>query len=188
MAIKKYRKGQREAEAFRELPERAQEIWFHYCDSAIAHKRLDNMAFIHVFGLNYSECKSPIEIIFNFAFDLVAYAEGNCGYWLQPQYEIKSGKKRYFADFVFLAEDVDEIRHIKNPNFKLVIECDGHEFHEKTKEQVVKDNEREYDLKMLGYDVLRFSGSQIYNNPFRCATQTMDYILEKMGEEEDGRD
>lgn len=57
-----------------------------------------------------------------------------------------------------------------------MIECDGHEFHEKTKEQVIYDNEREYKLKSAGYDVLHFSGSEIYNNPYECAEKTLNYI------------
>lgn len=180
----KYREGQRDAEAFRKLPERAQEIWFYYCDLAIKNKQLDDMCFIHVMGLDYSKCQSPIEVIFNFAFDLVAYSEGYAGFWLEPQYEVRSRdeSKSYYLDFAFLADEIDGMLDIKNPHFKLAIECDGHEFHEKTKEQVTHDNEREYDLKMQGFDVLRFSGSQIYNKPFRCAAQTLDFIIQKLGE------
>ena len=46
----------------------------------------------------------------------------------------------------------------------VIIECDGHDFHEKTKEQVTKDKIRERFLVENGYKVLRFSGSEIYNN------------------------
>ena len=182
--IKKRRPGEMDALAFHNLPKRAQELWFQYCDLAIKNNQLYNMSFIHVMGLDYSECRSPIEVIFNFAFDLVAYAEGYVGFWLKPQYEAHSRNKEktYYLDFAFFAEEVDGLVYIKNPSFKLDIECDGHEFHEKTKEQVTHDNEREYELKMQGYDVLRFSGSQIYNQPLSCATQTLDYITQKIGE------
>ena len=61
----------------------------------------------------------------------------------------------------------------------MLVECDGHDFHEKTKEQVEKDNEREYELKMAVYEILRFSGSQIYNNPFKCANDVYDYLILK---------
>lgn len=30
-----------------------------------------------------------------------------------------------------------------------------------------------------GYDILRFSGSQIYENPFKCANDIFDYLLAK---------
>jgi very-short-patch-repair endonuclease len=64
---------------------------------------------------------------------------------------------------------------------QLIIECDGHEFHKATKEQIKHDNERDYDLKMAGYDVLHYSGSQIFNDPIKCANEIYDYITIKTG-------
>lgn len=183
MAERKYRPGQRDAEAFRALPERAQEIWFQYCDIANNNRKFFDMSFISNFGLDYSRCQSPIEIIFNFTFDLVAYAKGYEGLWLAPQYEVRKESKHYYLDFAFFADSIDGMFNITHPEFKLAIECDGHEFHERTKEQVANDNNREYDLKMMGFDVLRFSGSQIYNKPFVCAAKTLKYIIEKIGED-----
>lgn len=91
-----------------------------------------------------------------------------------------SGKK-YCIDFEFNANDYlthpDFEDKIKNKDYKLAIECDGYEFHQKTKEQVQKDNEREFALKMAGYDVIRFSGTQIYKEPLKCAINTYNYIL-----------
>lgn len=184
---KNHRKGQIDAECFRKLPERAQEIWFQYCDSAVMNNRPFDLNFGTYMGFDYDECKSPIEKIFNFAYDLVAFSEGYMGFFLTPQYEISrmmADPSKYIVDFVFIAEEVDGMVEIEKPSFKLAIECDGHDFHEKTKAQVIYDNEREYELKMQGFDVLRFSGSQIYNNPFKCAKQTLEYIKAKIGEKE----
>lgn len=185
--FKKHRKGEMDALAFRNLPERAQEVWFQYCDIAIMCEKLDLLTFIHVLGLNYEECKSPIEVIFNFAFDLVVYSFDGiiCSFFLQPQYKVDCEDRTYYLDFAFIAEDMPV--EFENQDFKLAIECDGHNFHEKTKEQVARDNERDYDLKMLGFDVIRFSGSQIYNTPLKCAMRTMDYIHKKVGEITNGR-
>lgn len=47
---------------------------------------------------------------------------------------------------------------------KYIIECDGHDFHEKTKEQAKYDKQRERFLVQNGYKVLRFSGSEIYKD------------------------
>ena len=97
-----------------------------------------------------------------------------------------SNAKKYFVDFSFEADDyladLTLGNKIKNTNFKLAIECDGYEFHQKTKEQVKQDNEREFDLKMAGYDVLRFSGTQIFNNPIKCAEDTYNFIMKKIKE------
>lgn len=50
----------------------------------------------------------------------------------------------------------------------LVVECDGHDFHEKTKEQAKRDKSRDRDLQAAGITVLRFTGSEIYNDINQC--------------------
>lgn len=47
---------------------------------------------------------------------------------------------------------------------QVIIECDGHDFHEKTKEQAKHDKERDRWLTAQGYKILRYTGSEIYNN------------------------
>lgn len=49
--------------------------------------------------------------------------------------------------------------------YRFNIECDGHEFHEKTKEQASKDKRRDRELQKAEVVVLRYSGSDIVNNP-----------------------
>lgn len=56
------------------------------------------------------------------------------------------------------------------------VECDGHEFHQKTKEQVEKDNARQRDLQASGYTVIRFSGTEIYHKAYRCAMEVKRII------------
>jgi very-short-patch-repair endonuclease len=71
--------------------------------------------------------------------------------------------KNYIVDFCIEIKKENE----KGDEFiisKYIIECDGHDFHEKTKEQARKDKKRDRDLIALGYKVLRFTGSEIYNN------------------------
>jgi len=118
--------------------------------------------------INISRCKSEIEKIFYLALQLYIIDVGYARYIIEPQYKISIGFEYYSADFLVFDSC--------NPSFLLLIECDGHEFHEKTKEQVIYDNEREYKLKSAGYDVLHFSGSEIYNNPYECAEKTLNYI------------
>lgn len=50
----------------------------------------------------------------------------------------------------------------------IVVECDGHDFHEKTKEQAARDKERDREIQIAGYAILRFTGSEIHNNPGDC--------------------
>lgn len=69
----------------------------------------------------------------------------------------------------YLAEQVSE---------KLVVECDGHKFHEKTPEQAKKDKSRDRDLLSRGYPVIRFTGSEIYRDPLKCAEQVVHDLFE----------
>ena len=127
----------------------------------------------------YEKIESPIEQIFITAFELYIMFNKKKDIVLFSQKEIKASGKKYIVDFYF---EEDEYVNKFNTDKKIIIECDGYEFHQKTKEQVQKDNEREYNLKMAGYEILRFSGTQIYNNPFKCAEDTYNYIIKRIGE------
>jgi very-short-patch-repair endonuclease len=59
----------------------------------------------------------------------------------------------------------------KNPKRKILVECDGHDFHEKTKEQVQKDKQRDRDFLSAGIITLRFTGSEIWKNAKGCASE-----------------
>ena len=53
----------------------------------------------------------------------------------------------------------------------VAIECDGHEFHEKTKEQAARDKSRDRALASYGVTTLRFTGSEIYRDPENCVAE-----------------
>lgn len=59
---------------------------------------------------------------------------------------------------------------------KLAVECDGHNFHERTKEQASTDRERDRELQAAGYPVFRFTGSDIWNDPMGCARQALRFL------------
>ena len=152
-----------------ELPKEAQEMFEWFCGQSVIGKRKEILERLMNLSLDYSKCQSPIEVIFNVAFDLImSFMDKR--YELQPQYEVITDKgKRYVLDFAFIQDD-----------FKLAVECDGHEFHEKTKDQVEYGNQRDLDLKFNGFEVLHFSGTQIYENPMKCACDTKNYIAKKL--------
>lgn len=167
------------ADEFEKLPPRAKEIYFYameklvYQNNIIAHL-ITNPPF----G-GSEDCQSPIEKILYVACNIVfcirnsELKDGELGIFILPQVDIETDSKKYRADFSFVLEKEEGI----SP--EVIIECDGHEFHQKTKTQVEHDNQREYDIKKMGFDILRFSGSQIYNNPFKCANDIFDYLITK---------
>ena len=71
----------------------------------------------------------------------------------------------YRVDFLLKFNGMDSKEKL------IVIECDGHEFHEKTKEQAQRDKKRDRQLATFGCIVLRFTGSEIFRNPSRCADE-----------------
>lgn len=170
----KFEVGRLTLEQFNKLPKLAQEMWFDwlfykYTDDAIAFVDLHD-------EFNVDGCKSPIEMLFKFALNLLLFTE-SCkdtfftGVEVKNQYLITANNKRYYADFVLSHSNAD-----MEKSKMLVVECDGHEFHEKTKEQVANDNKRDYNIKSAGYDILHFSGSQIFNNPLACADDAINYL------------
>ena len=144
---------------------------------------------------------SPIEQIFLVAFIIYDawYLIGNNKYvrmaidWaLKEQHLIQYKDKKYIADFAidFNLIDEDDEEYLLDKTYlrkhKYVIELDGHDYH-KTKQQMSADYERENNLKELGYSVIRFTGSQVYNNPLSCVDKMITIIandIDKDGEQD----
>jgi very-short-patch-repair endonuclease len=60
------------------------------------------------------------------------------------------------------------------------VECDGHNFHERTKEQASHDKQRDRRLAAAGITTLRFTGSDIYNRLDQCIDEIQDYLVGKI--------
>lgn len=50
----------------------------------------------------------------------------------------------------------------------IFIECDGHDWHERTKQQAAYDRERDRFFLAQGLPTVRFTGSEIVNYPEKC--------------------
>lgn len=81
------------------------------------------------------------------------------------------------VDFVFSAFSPTE-KEWKH----LVVECDGHDFHERTKEQAAKDKSRDRAAVLSGYTCFRFTGSELWGDPLGCAQQVAQWA-DKVWEE-----
>lgn len=117
------------------------EYWKNYHHFKIAKA---NMEWVN--EIDENENISPIEKIAMLAIDVIKIHLGKVKFKCTHQKPI--GK--YIADFVLEYEGVS-----------IVIECDGHEFHEKTKEQVEKDKKRDRFFTVEGYKILRYSGAEL---------------------------
>lgn len=125
------------------------------------------------------ECESPIEQLLSLSLEELNIKQiYNFNPFVdvievEKQSEIKCGNKKYRVDFLI------PVAYKNQGNKCFVIECDGHEFHQKTKEQVEKDNTRTRDLQKAGYEIIRFSGTEIWHRPYKCAKDVLNIILSK---------
>ena len=87
---------------------------------------------------------------------------------MAPQVQI--GK--YRADFVIVH------RYGTADYSTVVVECDGHDFHEKTPKQAERDKRRDREMQMRGYRVFRFTGTEIVRDPFAAARSVLEPIAE----------
>ena len=125
----------------------------------------------------FEHCESPIEKLFIGALigavkeknDRIAFFIGpEIGpdvpaperYVAFPQFEIEN----YRIDFLIGVGFEDHRKFF-------AVECDGHDFHERTKEQAERDRYRDRQLTGLGYVCVRFTGSEIWRDPYDCAWQ-----------------
>lgn len=140
------------------------------------------------------KCESPVEQMLLVAMRISGYREGVIGFQCRiksdqdliscpphPDYVIIESQvkvDKYRVDFRFTYKDIKEIfRDVSNHIVKTVlVECDGHDFHEKTKLQASKDKARDRKLTSLGYSLLRFTGSEIWNDPFKCCEEIYDFL------------
>jgi very-short-patch-repair endonuclease len=148
---------------------------------------LDNQreSFIHLLNL----CGSPIERILLLAFlkqnylDDIGYIGTDCLVWIDS-HAATYGQKNELRRVLYRRLEMQYVIREQNPpmglnvnyrldfalfyerswgdgEIKIAIECDGHNFHEKTKEQARRDKSKDRYLQSRGWVIARFTGSEI---------------------------
>ena len=101
-------------------------------------------------------------------------------YFVRSQFPVELEDRKMRLDFVFFIFDSVDLKKMRGipqkPYLSIVIELDGHDFHEKTKEQAQKDKERDRILQHGGYQVLRYTGSEVWNDP----SGTIDDVMHRI--------
>lgn len=130
---------------------------------------------------------SPIEVVFYVWFsalrrvNLMDYELD-----LRPQVEANTDGDTYRLDFSVLPENVDEWREAEETYGvffpKIGVELDGHDFHEKTKQQVTYRNKRDRALQRAGWKVFHYSGSELWKEAQAAATEVFEYSGEQLHE------
>lgn len=149
-------------------------------DPGWVRARLDMLeAFNDSFWLLSEEVESPIEqllgahlIFINDGYNEVradffpgAFPDPDFGTYFRCQQRFRD----YRLDFLFKLCLQGDYR-------LLAVECDGHNFHERTKEQAARDRSRDRVLVEAGVPVIRFTGSEIYGHPQHCADEVVNHL------------
>lgn len=88
---------------------------------------------------------------------------------LLAQSEVIVDGQTFRNDFVIQPLDAEQLarqcekHHL--PYVRVAVELDGHEFHERTKEQVASRDRRDRALQAAGWLVLHYSGSEFHRSP-----------------------
>jgi very-short-patch-repair endonuclease len=131
------------------------------------------------------EITSPIEQIFYIACHVLCAAahtqinpepwrdsKGNdqagIGIYMSPQ--VKIGK--YKVDFLFSFNNQGPKEFYPD----LIVELDGHDFHDKDKNQRAYEKARDRYLVKNGYKVLHFTGSEVVKEPYKVAHEALEMI------------
>ena len=138
---------------------------------------LDISQFIWAWTELVDVCQSPIEqmmlaevIFLNDGYGWIGWDCGNPNKLeTETFFDCQSTILQYKADFLFTVR-------VKGKEIKVVVECDGHDFHERTKEQAQRDKSRDRDMVNNGYTVLRFTGSEIYRDAANCVSEIEDLL------------
>ena len=72
----------------------------------------------------------------------------------------------YRADFAFLADGI-----------RIAVELDGHDFHERSKEQAKRDKSRDRAFTRAGWSILRFTGSEVHADAESCVDEAFGILF-----------
>jgi len=132
------------------------------------------------------KCESPIEKLF-----LIEWIyrieheshnpEGLSQYYIYPQFNINNKYRiDFLVAFITENENLSDYRNnfINVKHKTLIIELDSYLWHGSKPEQFTKEKERERYLIKDGWNIMRFSGSEIYRNVEKCVAEIINYFEE----------
>lgn len=179
-------------------PARLSEIWQAAAIDIAVASRITGAEASYLFTVGFRESESPIEAMLwigvmraflvgaaaplttsglEFGEGVVHMKDLNGPDWLlsihaRPSREI--GGHIYRPDILVVergmtgtGRDDEQIEQV----ITVAVEADGHDFHERTKEQASRDRGRDRTFQLSGIPILRFTGSEIHRDAFGCGKQ-----------------
>ena len=121
---------------------------------------------------NPTESKTTRMLFTNgFSFDLSIF---DCENGMKPVSETFSVANDDNKDFGFEGYKPDFIISGKHSPFNYAIEIDGHQWHEKTKEQASYDKRKDRIYVKNCYVPIRFAGTDVYHNVIQCVKEIIE--------------
>jgi hypothetical protein len=136
-----------------------------------------------------SSCDSPIEAVFLMwwvaikrLFYIVCIPILDRSAWkLIPQTHVTVGGANYRLDFEVAHENTtwtSKVREAWPDMPRIAVELDGHDFHERTPEQVELRNTRDRALQAAGWHVFHFSGRELLKAPAVSVVEVLTFCQE----------
>lgn len=116
------------------------------------------------------KCESPIEeimaAILPFLGEGYGYPEDDCG--VEPKF---GAIVRPQCEYGSIRVDFMLTSFWHGYKRRLAIECDGHDYHDKTKQQAARDKSRDRLLAVDNVVIVRYTGFELYRDPSAIRTE-----------------
>jgi hypothetical protein len=123
-------------------------------------------------NLQYMPLGSPLEAAFLAWWIVLSNARAySFDVKLRAQEKVTIGKRTLRLDFEIVPQDDGLFPRAARNHLevqRIGVELDGHDYHERTREQVTRRNKRDRSLQSTGWRVFHFSGSEFNRDPVAC--------------------
>lgn len=89
------------------------------------------------------------------------------GLYVTPQFVIKSYRVDFLVECIKPGGDM--------ATQGVIVELDGHAFHDKDKKQRAYEKARDRDIVRAGFKLLHYTGSEVVKDPFAVAWEAMEF-------------
>jgi|APSaa5957512622_1039677.scaffolds.fasta_scaffold15385_1 very-short-patch-repair endonuclease len=93
-----------------------------------------------------------------------------------PQRKIGKYRVDFLVERSFDISITGESPSTVNQSNSVVVECDGHDWHERSEEDRRCEKQRDRYIISKGYKIFRFTGKEITDDPFEVASEIFRYL------------
>lgn len=127
-------------------------------------------------------CDSPIEVMLATSFVLANRITGHKIFEIVPKGQAPESQADFLVhpQFEWEGYRMDFCIEMKAAGQKVFIECDGHDFHERTPEQAERDRKKDRLAQDRGISILRYTGREIHRSPAHCVSEIIGFLQNRL--------